>query len=225
MYFVPTYCFMTTNAPDSSDTLPTPKNGWLIIYAALACIAIAGVVISINYRQIPKKSEVIAKRKIPATKSAYTLMLSPLDSLETVAIGQAIGADIGADSALTKMVVGGTALYKQCTSVAEYSKLIAKGLRGAQPDNLEKQALMFSQFVGIMITDTIPVELYLAGKLGGETFDAVDKRLSNTCKDLDLRSSSFGRVRVVSYLRPVDNSINRQFLKYFRDRGFEVLER
>ena len=84
---------------------------------------------------------------------------------------------------------------------------------------------MFSQFVGIMITDTIPVELYLAGKLGGNSFDMVDKRMSNTCKDLDLRSSTFGRVRVVSYLRPTNNDINRQFMKYFRDRGFEVLER
>ena len=216
---------MKTRIADSLDTLPTPKNGWLLIYGVLACIALAGVIISIKYREIPKKTEVIAKRKIPAKKSAYTLMLSPLDSLETIKIGQAIRADIGADSAITKMVVGGTALYKQCTSSAEYGKLIAKGLREAQPDNLEKQALMLSQFVGIMITDTIPIELYLAGKLGGATFDAVDKRLSNTCKDLDLRSSSFGRVRVVSYLRPTDNTINRLFMKYFRDRGFEVIER
>ncbi len=216
---------MTTKTADNLEGLPTPKNGWLIIYIALACIAITGVIISIKYRQMPKKTEVVAKRKIPATKSAYTLMLSPLDTLETIKIGEAIREDIGADSALTKMVVGGTALYKQCTSAAEYSRLIAKGLQGAQPDNLEKQALMFSQFVGIMINDTIPVELYLAGKLGGATFEAVDKRLSNTCKDLDLRSSTFGRVRVVSYLRPTDNSINRQFMQYFRDRGFEVIER
>ncbi|MBK9248604.1 MAG: hypothetical protein IPM69_10935 [Ignavibacteria bacterium] len=216
---------MSTTTSDNLSSLPTPKNGWLIIYAVLACIALAGLIISIKYRVMPKKTEVIAKRKIPATNSAYTLMLSPLDSLETLRIGQAIRADIGVDSAVTKMVVGGTALYKQCTSSAEYEKLIAQGLREAQPDNLEKQALMFSQFVGIMVTDTIPVELYLAGKLGGTTFEAVDKRMSATCKDLDLRSSTFGRVRVVSYLRPIDNSINRQFMKYFRDRGFEVIER
>jgi hypothetical protein len=204
--------------------IPTRKYGYLIIYGCLAFIGIMSVVLSKIYRQIPKKTEVIAKRTIPATSSTYTLMLSPLDSVTATTIGQAIRADIGADSTVTKMVVGGTALYKQCSSGTEYGKLIAQGLREAQPANLGSQALMFSQFIGIMIGDTLPARLYLAGQLGGNTIEQVDKRLSSTCKDLKLRSDALGKVSVVSYLRPIDNPINSQFLQYFRNRGFTVEE-
>ncbi|MBS1538105.1 MAG: hypothetical protein JST20_10205 [Bacteroidetes bacterium] len=204
------------------NSIPTRKYGYLIIYGCLALIGILSIVLSSMYRQMPKKTEVLTKRTTPAIASTYTLMLSPLDSITSDTIGESIRAHIGADSIITKMVVGGTALYKQCSSGAEYGKLISQGLREAQQANLEKQALMFSQFIGIMITDTLPARLYLAGQLGGNSITQVDKRLSSTCRDLKLRSDALGTVRVVSFLRPKDNSINSQFLQYFRDRGFDV---
>lgn len=205
-------------------SIPTRKYGYLFIYGCLGLIGIMSVVLSKIYREMPKKTEVIAKRTVPATASTYTLMLSPLDSNTALEIGQAIRADIGSDSTITKMVVGGTALYKQCSSGAEYGKLISRGLREAQQANLEKQALMFSQFIGIMIGDTLPARLYIAGQLGGNSIAQADKRLSGTCRDLKLRSDALGKVNVVSYLRPVDNPLNHQFLQYFRDRGFTVEE-
>lgn len=206
-------------------SIPTRKYGYLVIYGFLALIGITSIILSKVYRQMPKKTEVIAKRTVPAKASTYTLMLSPLDSSTAGTIGQSIRKEIGSDSIITKMVVGGSALYKQCSSGAEYGKLISQGLREAQPAMIDKQALMFSQFIGIMISDTLPAKLYLAGQLGGNTMAQVDKRISGTCKDLKLRSDVLGKVQVVSYLRPVENQMNRQFLQYFRDRGFEVEER
>jgi len=205
-------------------SIPTRKYGYLLIYGCLAFIGILSVVLSSIYRQMPKKTEVLTKRTVPATAGSYTLMLSPLDSLTADTIGQSIRDHIGVDSIKTKMIVGGTALYKQCSSGAEYARLISQGLREAQQANLENQALMFSQFIGIMIGDTLPVRLYIAGQLGGNSIAQADKRLSGTCRDLKLRSDALGKVSVISFLRPKDNPINRQFLQYFRNRGFIVEE-
>ena len=83
--------------------------GWKIIYLAFAVLGIGGIVLSVLYRDVDKRSDVIAReRKKNATKVSYAVVLSRVDPALATRIADQIIADIGADSLKTDLVIGST---------------------------------------------------------------------------------------------------------------------
>ena len=90
---------------DHDQHIPRPTWGWKAIYMFLIVLGIASGIIGLVYRQLPKKSEVLAKRRIPKIRSVYALILSPIPVTMADSISRAIKRDIGKDSIRVKMVV------------------------------------------------------------------------------------------------------------------------
>jgi hypothetical protein len=130
---------------DHGQHIPKPTWGWKAIYMFLIILGISSGIIGLVYRQLPKKSEVLAKRKIPKIRSVYALILSPIPVTMADSISRAIKQDIGKDSIRVKMVVGGTAVYKHCTSADEFRRLIDTAAVRARAADIEIQNLLHSQ--------------------------------------------------------------------------------
>lgn len=54
------------------------------------CIRIIRGILGLIYRQLPKKSEVLAKRKIPKIRAVYAMVLSPISANRADSISRAI---------------------------------------------------------------------------------------------------------------------------------------
>ena len=78
--------------------IPKPIWGWKAIYIFLFVLGLSGGVLGLVYRQLPKKSEVLAKRKIPKIRAVYAIVLSPVSAYRADSISKAIKKEIGADS-------------------------------------------------------------------------------------------------------------------------------
>jgi hypothetical protein len=208
---------------DENFLPPPKKNSWIIIYTLIGSLVVIAFILIAFFRERSPEPVSVKKSKIPPLKSAYALVMSPLDSSQAAVITQDIKNRIGADSSRTKMVVGSTTIYDQCISVADYQNSILKGLKSSKEIDLKTQALLFSQLTGIMISDTLPAQLYLIGRIGNDTKDSVPARLLGTIRDLDLRSKKIGKVDVVSYLTPPDDPKVRRVLSYFTERGFAII--
>ena len=144
---------------DHGQHIPKPTWGWKAIYMFLIILGISSGIIGLVYRQLPKKSEVLAKRKIPKIRSVYALILSPIPVTMADSISRAIKQDIGKDSIRVKMVVGGTAVYKHCTSADEFRRLIDTAAVRARAADIEIQNLLHSKVVDIITSDTLPARL------------------------------------------------------------------
>ncbi|MES2765364.1 MAG: hypothetical protein V4642_05830, partial [Bacteroidota bacterium] len=82
--------------------------------------------------------------------------------------------------------------------------------------------LLFSQLAGIMLTDTLPANLYIVGNPGSEGNEPIPVRFIGTVRDLDLRSKKLGRVDIINYLTPPDDAKARRILSYFQDYNFRI---
>lgn len=202
---------------------PAKKNSWLLIYGVIGGLVVAAFILITFFRVSTPERPTPRKPKLPPLKSTYALILSPVDSAQAWNISQGILKNIGSDSARTKMVVGSTTLYEQCISSAEYVKFIRKALKDGKEIDLKTQALLFSQLAGIMLTDTLPANLYIVGRVAEEEDGALPVRLMGTIRDLDLRSKKLGKVDVINYLTPPDDPKAQRILGVFKEYGFTVL--
>ncbi|MES2765365.1 MAG: hypothetical protein V4642_05835, partial [Bacteroidota bacterium] len=127
--------------PQEDNFLPPPrKNSWLFIYGIIGGLVVAAFILISLFRVAAPKIDAPQKPKLPPFKSTYTLILSPLDSVQAWNISQGILKDIGADSSRTKMVVGSTILYQQCISSGAYAGYIRKALKEAKVIDLKTQS-------------------------------------------------------------------------------------
>jgi hypothetical protein len=211
------------NHPQEDSFLPPPKkNSWLIIYSIIGSLVVIAFILIGLFRVSTPEPVSVKKPKIPAVKSAYALIMSPLDSVQAASIAHGIFKTIGKDSSKTKMVVGSTTLYDQCISVAEYEGTIRRALKNSKDIDLKTQSLLFSQLAGIMISATLPAQLYLIGRIGDDNGDSIPVRFLGTIRDLDLRNKRLGRVEIVNYLTPAEDPKVQRILSYFTDRGFSI---
>ena len=220
---------MGNNDVSQTDTplsgVPVKKRGWLIIFALYAALAITAIVLGSLYRVLPKRSEVLAKRKAKPEFSSYALILSPLKSDEAHKVAQSIMNDIGEDSTKTKMVISGTAFHKQCTSLAEYGHLITQSAIQAQPPQSTVQAQLTDKMLNIMISDKILAQFYIIGNFGNASLNEIQKTVLPVFTGIDLRSKTIGKVHVFTYFSGGDSLSNVSVTNYLKDAGFVVTTR
>lgn len=212
-----------TDAP--LQAVPKKKRGWLIVYGLYGLLAITAVTLGTLYRVLPKRSEVLAKRKAKPQYSSYALILSPLNKQEAERIANEISNDIGSDSTVTKMVITGTAFHKQCTSLAEYGKIIKESTVHAAKPNIGVQAQLTEKMLNIMITDKILAQFYIIGNFGNAIPSDIDKNILPVFNGITLRSQTIGKVQVFNYIKGGDSTTNNYFVQYLKDQGFMVKER
>lgn len=220
--------FKSLGSNDLSQTdsplqaVPKKKRGWLIVYGLYGLLAITAVTLGTLYRTLPKRSEVLAKRKANPRYSSYTLILSPLSKQEAEDVANEISNDIGSDSTVTKMVITGTAFHKQCTSLAEYGKIIGESaVRAAKPD-IATQAQLTEKMLSIMATDKILAQFYIIGNFGTAQFSDIEKNILPVFNGITLRSQAIGKVQVFNYIKGGDTTTNNYFVNYLKDQGFIV---
>ena len=186
---------------EEPDMMPPPKRrNWLIVYGLIGVLGIMGLTLIALYRQAPKRSAPVAKRTIPATRTVFTSVLSPVDSVTARHIVDDATREIGADSAMTEMFVSGTAVYKRCTSLKDFQNLFLQALVSAEPENLKRQALLLSHVAGVITSNILPTKLFIIGRIAEEDFVPQEKRLIGFSKALGARSESLARVDIVTYI-------------------------
>jgi hypothetical protein len=205
------------------------KRGWLYILMFLAMLPITVGILTAVYRQMPKKSAIVKKRKIPATNAVFVSVMSTVDSTHAQRIIGTIAQEIGADSTYTKMTVGSTAIFKQCTSLDDYKNVLREGLLYSKDNDLKKQAVLMSHVAGVITTDTLPTKLYLVGKLDAHEYEKVQRRMEMMAGVLRSRSDLLGRVGVIAYIPEgkdrEQDSIRKLVLDNFRRVQIPVEER
>lgn len=209
---------------DHGQHIPKPTWGWKAIYMFLIILGISSGIIGLVYRQLPKKSEVLAKRKIPKIRSVYALILSPIPVTKADSISRAIKKDIGGDSIRVKMVVGGTAVYKHCTSADEFRRLIDTASVRARPADIEIHNLLHSKIVDIITSDTLPARLYVIGSAPEMPAEELRMRMKSTIEYLDIRNREMGRLTIVNGLEPRNSIQNKVYLDFYKRVGIEVEE-
>ncbi|MCU0425778.1 MAG: hypothetical protein MUF71_09160 [Candidatus Kapabacteria bacterium] len=189
------------------DMMPPPKRkNWLIVYGLIGILGITGLTLIILYRQVPKKSAPVAKRTVPATRTVFTSVLGTVDSATARHIVDDVSRSIGADSAVTNMIVSGTAVYKRCTSLKDFQNLFLQALLSAEPENLKRQSLLLSHVAGVIQSDVLPTQLFIIGRIGEDEFTPQEKRLIGFAKVLGARNESVGRVSLITYIPPANTS-------------------
>ena len=219
------------NNSSSSDTsenyLPPPKrNAWIVVFATLAFIAAATLVLRHIYRDSVKNRKqvqsLVTKRTTPALFTNYTLVFAPVDEHVARRIGSDIIIDIGKDSAVTHMVVASTLLYHHTSSLREYRDTIYRAATQSRQADASKQSLLFAQLAGVILQDTLPVRLNLVGRLSTMPGDTLLTRFGGTARDLGFKNERFNNVQVVSYMTEREGSPESALHRAFRDRGIAV---
>ena len=163
-------------------------------------IGISALVIMAIFKQKPTSSATVKKRKIPAERSVFVTALSPLDSALAKKITDVICDDIGKDSSVTKMIVGGTKVYKHSTSLADFRERVQEALRYAQKENLRTQGVLLSQTASQLFTDMLPWKVYVIGAIAEGTDKTAIFRIRGFASATEKRHNNFAPVQVYSYL-------------------------
>jgi hypothetical protein len=209
------------------DQLGVPKakkSSWKVFYTLLGILFITAMLLAYLYRVTPKKTEPIAKRKIPATSGVYVVVLSKVDPVNINRITDNIQTAVGKDSAMTKMVLGSTFMYKQCTSLAEYKRLLTQAMTEATPTSLKNQGLLISQMVGILTNDLAPSRFYLVGSFADTTVTELEKRFLGISKVLYTRNEVFGKTVIVNELLPRTSASSQFVMNLFKKQNLPVIE-
>jgi hypothetical protein len=185
--------------PEPDMMPPTRKRNWLIVYACIGMIGITGLILIALYRQKPQKSAPVAKRKFPATRTVFTSVLAPVDSVTARRIVQDVSATIGKDSDATQMTISGTAVYKRCTSFKDFQTLFYDALVKAEPENLKRQSMLLSHVSGVITSDALPTDLYVVGRIAEDDFEPQEKRLLSFAQVMGRRNESLAPVHITTY--------------------------
>jgi hypothetical protein len=204
--------------------IPKPKWGWKAIYIFLFVLGLSGGILGLIYRQLPKKSEVLAKRKIPKIRAVYAIVLSPISTNRADSISKAIKKEIGADSIRIKMVIGGTAVYKHCTSADEFRRLIDTASKRSVEADIEIQNLLHSKVVDIITSDKLPTRLYILGSAPNIDTNILKKRMTHIAEYLDIRNRRLGSITIVNCLEPKNSLQNQLYINFYKARGLKVEE-
>jgi hypothetical protein len=215
---------------DDGAALPTSrKNNWLYVYGALGLVALTCMIFIGIYRTWPKKSAPVTKRKIPATKNVFAMVMSPLPKASADRISGHIDDEIGADSAVTQMIIGGTAVHKRCMSLDDFSRLTRRALVEAQPEELKRQAVLLSYVAGVITADTLPTKLYIIGKIDESNYKDVEKRIAGAAGAIGGWNRAFGNINIITYIpqptSPRGDSVKQAFLAALRQQAPNVEER
>lgn len=212
------------NEQPEADEMPrSEKRNWLIVYTFFAVLGITGLILIALYRQVPKKSAPVAKRKFPATRTVFTSILAPVDSATARNIVKDVSSTIGKDSDYTQMTISGTAVYKRCTSLKDFENLFFEALVKAEPENLKRQSMLLSHVSGVITSDALPTDLYVVGRIAEENFTPEEKRLLSFAQVMGKRSESMSPVTMTMYI-PTGGSTREQFMNTLKRGKYKLTE-
>lgn len=213
---------VTTADPEELGFKPPKKNNWKILMGFLVLIGVGAAIFAQIYRERPKRFQPMKKRTIPATRSVYACILSPLNAEQSRAMTDILRSDIAADSATVNMVLAGTAIYHRFISSEEFTRNADSCLKVARPADLKIQAQLLSQITGIIVRDTLPTKLYLIGSLGSNNFEKVAKRVMGSAEAMVMWSKIMKPMQLELYLTPPNSEAVTQFTSFFKNAGVSV---
>ncbi len=197
---------------------------WKFVFAFFAGIGVLAVVLSVLYRELPKPTEVLdRKRRAQATSVRYAVVFSPIDSLQRKRIIEAIVADIGADTLTTDFVIGSTVSDPWCASLHEYRHQLNRAMRETGLLPIGKQTLVMSMIAGFLAKSDLPAHLYLIGNLNPDDTSArsmagIVHRTEQTVDAIRWRHGARAPVNIVSFMDTSASTINAQYINIFRTR-------
>ena len=159
--------------------------------------------------------------------SSADWMVRNLDHRIEVAVpinDKAIKKEFGADSIRIKMVIGGKAVYKHCTSAYEFRRLIDTASKRSVEADIEIQNLLHSKVVDIITSDKLPTRLYILGSAPNIDTNSLKKRMSHIAEYLDIRNRSLGSITIVNCLEPKNSIQNQLYINFYKARGLKVEE-
>lgn len=198
---------------------PTTKNGWLIIYGAVALLAITGVVLGALYRDTTKPGEVISRdRQKHAKRVVYTVVFGSVSPVRADSIIARIVRDIGTDTTKTDMIIGSPTTDPWCASLSEYRRNLKKAMTTPKIIPLGKQSVIVSMVGGLLTKNELPATLYLVGDMSQDDISMIIPRTTRTAAALELRSRIMGPVNVVNCMDTTRPG-NVAYVRLFADKG------
>jgi len=205
---------------------PSRKNGWIIVFVLLALLGIAGLVLSILYRDSAKPGEVIRNERRKAAKHVvYTIVLSRIDATRADRIIREIVQDIGPDTAFTDLIIGSPVTDPWCASIREYQRSLRKAMTETKTLPIGTQSVVVSMVGGLLTKNELPARVYLVGQINSENIGPIASRTERTADAFELRSNIMGSVELISYLSPPEHPANDGYVKLFEGKTFKVERR
>ncbi len=207
------------------------KQGWIYVLATFALLAVAAVVLSILYRERPKPTEVLdRKKRANATRVVYAVVFSTVSDANRKRIIEGITADLGADTTHTDFVIGSTVADPWCASMAEYKHQLSKAMSASSPLPIGKQTLILSMIAGFLNKSDLPARIYLIGKLNADDITdrsakAIATRTEQTVAAMSWRNNARAPVQVISYLDTAANTVTATYAGMFEGKSFTMIRR
>lgn len=204
--------------------IPLPrKNGWIYIFIAFILLAGVGLTLSLLYRDMPKRSDIIAREKTKrATHVRYAIVFSRVNASLADSVVARIRSDIGSDSNTTDLIVGSPVVDPWSASMNEYERNLRTAMSESRYLDIGKQTQIVSMVTGLLVKSHLPATIYFIGTLNPIESVNFVSRTQGTVAGIDLRNSSIGPVKTVFFLRPPSDTTNMQYVSIFKGRSFTV---
>jgi hypothetical protein len=212
-------------------TVKPTRAGWLLVYGGLALIAITALVLAELYRERPKATEVInRKRRAAATQVTYAVVFSRVDEATSNRVLADITRDLGADTITTDLVIGSTVADPWCASMGEFRRQLRQAMTASRPLPIGKQTLILSMITGLLTRSDLPARVYLIGALNAEELTdkgalAIVGRTEQTAAAMSWRHGARAPMEVVSYMDTTANAITSTYLHLFENQAFALTKR
>lgn len=205
---------------------PTRKNSWIIVYIFFALLAVAGVTLSVLYRDSAKPGEAINKERRKAAKYvSYVIVFSKIDEARADAIIADVVRDVGSDTAVTDYVIGSAVTDPWCASIGEYQRNLKKAMTQSKQMPLGKQSVVVSMVAGLLIKNQLPARIYFVGAVTGDDITPIAERTANTAAAFELRANVQGPIKVISYLDPATSPANAAYWTLYQGKAFPTEQR
>jgi hypothetical protein len=207
------------------------SRSYLVVLAAFAGIATLAVVLSALYRDAPKATEVLdRKRRANAKFVSFAVVFGNVSPALRERVITDIATDIGADTALTDMVVGSTVADPWCAGIGEYKRQLSMAMTQSRTIPIGKQTLIMSMIAGFLNKSDLPARVYLIGNLNNDQLtekgaQAIISRTEQTVAAISWRHGARAPVTVISYMDTTSSSMNVKYVNLFRNAKFALENR
>lgn len=211
-------------------SLRSSRKGYIIILALFGCLVVIASILTLLYRETPKHSEILSKKKRASAKhSSIAVIFGRVDKAVQDRIVQDIIQDVGVDSTDTDFIVGSTVSDPWCASLTEYQFMLRKAMTESKELPIGKQTLIMSMVTGLLAKTDLPARVYLIGNLNTAEMTerstaAVMKRSDESAVTMAWRNEARAPVQVISYM-DTTTAINKQYLDLFRRQPFAFTAR
>lgn len=210
----------------SERLLPTPSpGGWRWVIGIFLTLGAIGVTLSLIFRDYSENNDPsVRERKKNAQRVCYTVVFSNVPEARIRSTINDIITDIGADSAVTDLVIGSSVTDPWSRSINDYRASLRTAMTNAKDHQIGKQTLVTSMIAGLLLNSEMPATLYLVGSLDGEMSPAIRKRTLETIDALIIRRSTRGPLTIVSYM-DTTQAVNAAYAEMYSTSGLPFEQR